>query len=299
MGTNPNHTAPLYLPLPSSPNPSLPAPWPPGPPIHPGQSETSYVFVSDVISAADNADPPGSAGSGGPPFRYGDVDFWDVDNGSVLLNVSVWDPGEGGEEGEDFNWGILLLAPLVVFGIGGNTLVILAVSLEKRLQNVTNYFLLSLAVTDCLVSLIVMPLSIINEFTGEGVCSYGEFTGEDAVHSASSLFRVVHVFKSKVVLMLHHQCIRKVVGFFSFAGGAGGRRRRGATCRSYFFPSSLTRCSPPPSPPPPTPNPQVTTSQLSVSHTLSLSISLSRASPPPPPPPYIRPQTKQQHHVPV
>lgn len=68
---------------------------------------------------------------------------------------------------EAFNWGILVLAPLVVFGIAGNTLVILAISLERRLQNVTNYFLLSLAVTDLLVSLIVMPLSIMNEFTGK------------------------------------------------------------------------------------------------------------------------------------
>ncbi|KAK3095462.1 hypothetical protein FSP39_014976, partial [Pinctada imbricata] len=45
-------------------------------------------------------------------------------------------------------------------------LVCMAISLEKRLQSVTNYFLLSLAVTDLLVSVIVMPFSIINEFTG-------------------------------------------------------------------------------------------------------------------------------------
>ena len=64
------------------------------------------------------------------------------------------------------HWGLFLLAPLVVFGIAGNILVILAISLEKRLQNVTNYFLLSLAVTDLLVSVIVMPLSIVNELTG-------------------------------------------------------------------------------------------------------------------------------------
>lgn len=83
-----------------------------------------------------------------------------------LGNVSLGN-GSLGEEGEEYNWSILFLAPLVVFGVGGNLLVIMAISLEKRLQNVTNYFLLSLALTDLLVSLIVMPFSIINEFTGE------------------------------------------------------------------------------------------------------------------------------------
>ncbi|XP_060078637.1 5-hydroxytryptamine receptor 2C-like [Ylistrum balloti] len=66
----------------------------------------------------------------------------------------------------DYNWGVLFLSPLIVFGIGGNILVCMAISMEKRLQSVTNYFLLSLAVTDLLVCVIVMPFSIINQFTG-------------------------------------------------------------------------------------------------------------------------------------
>lgn len=69
----------------------------------------------------------------------------------------------------EYNWVILLMSPLIVFGIAGNILVCMAISMEKRLQTVTNYFLLSLAVTDLLVSVIVMPLSIINEFTGKAI----------------------------------------------------------------------------------------------------------------------------------
>jgi hypothetical protein len=34
------------------------------------------------------------------------------------------------------------------------------------LQTVTNWFLFSLAIADCLVSLIVLPLSIIKDFQG-------------------------------------------------------------------------------------------------------------------------------------
>lgn len=68
---------------------------------------------------------------------------------------------------EVHHWEILFLTPVVLFGITGNVLVCLAISLEKRLQTVTNYFLLSLAITDLLVCIIVMPMSILNDFFGK------------------------------------------------------------------------------------------------------------------------------------
>lgn len=66
-----------------------------------------------------------------------------------------------------YNWGVLFLVPIVLFGITGNILVCMAVSMEKRLQTVTNYFLFSLAVTDLHVCIIVMPISIVNDFFGK------------------------------------------------------------------------------------------------------------------------------------
>lgn len=61
-----------------------------------------------------------------------------------------------------------LLAVVAIAGGGlGNILVCLAVCLDRSLQNVTNYFLLSLAVADLLVSLFVMPLGAIQGFFGE------------------------------------------------------------------------------------------------------------------------------------
>jgi len=66
-----------------------------------------------------------------------------------------------------YNWEVLVLLPIMLFGIMGNILVCMAVSMEKRLQSVTNYFLLSLAITDLLVSIIVMPFSIVHQFFGK------------------------------------------------------------------------------------------------------------------------------------
>lgn len=91
------------------------------------------------------------------PFYHG------VLNGSVNCseNLAIVDEPRG------YNWPILFLTPLIFFGVGGNILVCMAISLEKRLQSVTNYFLLSLAITDLLVCIIVMPFTVINDFAGK------------------------------------------------------------------------------------------------------------------------------------
>ncbi|XP_065208965.1 5-hydroxytryptamine receptor 2C [Planococcus citri] len=65
-----------------------------------------------------------------------------------------------------FSWIFLFASVFIVAGGVGNILVCLAVCLDRRLQNVTNYFLLSLAVADLLVSLFVMPLGAIQGFLG-------------------------------------------------------------------------------------------------------------------------------------
>lgn len=65
------------------------------------------------------------------------------------------------------NWPALLILIIILLTIGGNILVIMAVSLEKKLQNATNFFLRSLAVADMLVGILVMPISLINILYGE------------------------------------------------------------------------------------------------------------------------------------
>ncbi len=57
---------------------------------------------------------------------------------------------------------------LVIFvTAAGNILVCLAIARERKLQNTTNYFLMSLAVADCLVAILVMPMGMISEVLGK------------------------------------------------------------------------------------------------------------------------------------
>lgn len=70
------------------------------------------------------------------------------------------------------DWSFLFVLVFIVAGGVGNILVCLAVCLDRRLQNVTNYFLLSLAIADLLVSLFVMPLGAIPGFLGKFLPNY-------------------------------------------------------------------------------------------------------------------------------
>lgn len=71
------------------------------------------------------------------------------------------------EQPPQYEWTYMFVIVFIIAGGLGNILVCLAVALDKKLQNVTNYFLLSLAVADLLVSLFVMPLGAVPAFLGE------------------------------------------------------------------------------------------------------------------------------------
>lgn len=79
---------------------------------------------------------------------------------------SSYDGVQQDEQQPQYEWIYLLVFVFILAGGLGNILVCLAVALDKKLQNVTNYFLLSLAVADLLVSLFVMPLGAVPAFLG-------------------------------------------------------------------------------------------------------------------------------------
>ena len=85
---------------------------------------------------------------------------------AVASNESATTLAEGGV---GLRWNALGLTAIIVATAAGNVLVCAAVCLERRLQNITNYFLMSLAIADLLVSLVVMPLAMVVELFGNSL----------------------------------------------------------------------------------------------------------------------------------
>lgn len=85
----------------------------------------------------------------------------------VIFNGSMPGPLMATAVAPKYQWSFLFVILFIFAGGLGNILVCLAVALDRKLQNVTNYFLLSLAIADLLVSLFVMPLGAIPGFLGE------------------------------------------------------------------------------------------------------------------------------------
>lgn len=84
-----------------------------------------------------------------------------------MANASCKDNATDSSSQPEKNWAVLGLSVLIVATMGGNILVCIAVCWERRLQNMTNYFLMSLAIADLMVGLLVMPLALVVELYGK------------------------------------------------------------------------------------------------------------------------------------
>lgn len=90
----------------------------------------------------------------------------------------------------------VVLSILILVTIIGNVFVISAVCLERSLRGVSNYLILSLAVTDLMVAVLVMPLSLVNEisihwFLGNEVCDM--WISMDVLCCTSSILHLVAI----------------------------------------------------------------------------------------------------------
>ncbi|XP_012676083.1 5-hydroxytryptamine (serotonin) receptor 1A a [Clupea harengus] len=87
----------------------------------------------------------------------------------------------------------LLLGLLILCSIFGNSFVIAAIALERSLQNVQNYLIGSLAVTDLMVSVLVLPMAalyqVLNKWTlGQDICDI--FISLDVLCCTSSILHL-------------------------------------------------------------------------------------------------------------
>lgn len=73
-------------------------------------------------------------------------------------------PGSPPGDTNDYNYMALVLGvPLILVIILGNVLVCLSVLTERSLKTATNYFIISLAVADLLLAVLVLPLYVYSE----------------------------------------------------------------------------------------------------------------------------------------
>ncbi|KAM8739763.1 dopamine receptor D4 related sequence isoform 1-T2 [Acanthopagrus schlegelii] len=84
----------------------------------------------------------------------------------IMDNVTPDSP-PGETHLKDYNYLALVLGvPLILVIILGNILVCLSVLTERSLKTATNYFIISLAVADLLLAVLVLPLYVYSEFLG-------------------------------------------------------------------------------------------------------------------------------------
>ncbi|XP_043288565.1 D(2) dopamine receptor isoform X2 [Venturia canescens] len=123
--------------------------------------------------------------------------------------------------GRKLDWSFLFVAVFILAGGLGNILVCLAVFLDRRLHNVTNYFLLSLAVADLLVSLFVMPLGAIPGFLGYwpfGMAWCNVYVTCDVLACSASIMHMCFISLGRYIgirnpLRTRHTSTKRMVAF--------------------------------------------------------------------------------------
>lgn len=84
-----------------------------------------------------------------------DIQLFNCSYLTNLTNVTCGLPQESYH-----NYWALILVLFPIFTLFGNVLVILSVYRERTLQTATNYFIVSLALADLLVAVVVMPFAV-------------------------------------------------------------------------------------------------------------------------------------------
>ncbi|XP_078425993.1 D(2) dopamine receptor-like [Cetorhinus maximus] len=88
-------------------------------------------------------------------------------NDSQMKELGPWSNSAGEQWRHCYNYYAALLSLLIFVVVFGNVLMCMAVSRERALQTTTNYLIVSLAVADLLVAMLMMPWVAYLEVVGE------------------------------------------------------------------------------------------------------------------------------------
>ncbi len=120
---------------------------------------------------------------------------------------------------------LFILCILVIFvTAAGNVLVCLAIARERKLQNTTNYFLMSLAVADCLVAVLVMPMGMISEIIGTCLNRFSEQkkTMDKLAHVIIILFRTFSIATLCMYYICYNGCIMLYIIYMAYEYNVNG-----------------------------------------------------------------------------
>ncbi|XP_075976867.1 dopamine D2-like receptor [Anticarsia gemmatalis] len=132
-------------------------------------------------------------GNVSPEFNHTDLDSFANCSFNGTFNISCFNRQV--DESEQNLWALLLLI-FPFFTLFGNVLVIMSVVRERTLQTVTNYFIVSLAVADLLVAVVVMPFGVyylVNGSWGLPAFVCDVYIAMDVTSSTSSIFNLVAI----------------------------------------------------------------------------------------------------------
>ncbi|XP_019638202.1 PREDICTED: alpha-2B adrenergic receptor-like [Branchiostoma belcheri] len=76
---------------------------------------------------------------------------------------------------------VALMSPVICIIVVGNSLVIYACLTDSKLRRPHHWFLVSLAVSDLTVGLLVMPFALVNEYLGQGKLNYARLQSSTRV----------------------------------------------------------------------------------------------------------------------
>lgn len=134
-------------------------------------------------------------------------------NWTMNSTALAWDSSSLGPDwpGDDLDLAIviatsLILVLMILTTIVGNVFVMAAILMDRHLQSVANYLILSLAVADLLVAILVMPLGAVKEITkkwimGPFLCDF--WTSSDVLCCTASILHLLAIAVDRYWAVTH------------------------------------------------------------------------------------------------